>query len=103
MSIGRIFVATFLRGIFQGKEQGIGSCDRDESSSIGYEIDPGRYFGIKGRACLFFFRVSSDGLLISDRGGFGRLLADMRRFGGESRQCGSWSVESTAQPTVCIL
>ena len=59
MSIGGIFVTTFLRGIFQGKEQGIGLCHRDEPSSIGHEIDLGRYFGIKGRACLFFFGVSS--------------------------------------------
>ena len=59
MSIIGIFETTFLRGIFQGKEEGIGLCDRDEPSSIGYEIDLGRYFGIKGRACLFFFGVSS--------------------------------------------
>ena len=59
MSIVGIFGTTFLREIFQGKEEGIGLCDRDEPSSIGYEIDLGRYFGIKGRACLFFFRVSS--------------------------------------------
>lgn len=59
MSIVGIFGFTFLRGIFQGKEQGIRLCDLDEPSSIGYEIDQGCYFGIKGRACLFFFRVSS--------------------------------------------
>ena len=59
MSIGGIFGFFFFRGIFQGKDQGIGLCDRDEPSSIGYEIDLGLYFGIKGRACLFFFGVSS--------------------------------------------
>ncbi len=54
-----IFGSAFFRWIFQGKEQGIGLCNRDEPSLVGYEINLGRYFGIKGRACLFFFRVSS--------------------------------------------
>ena len=59
MSIGGIFGFFFFGGIFQGKVQWVGLCDRDEPSSIGYEIDLVRYFGIKGRACLFFFGVSS--------------------------------------------
>ena len=79
---GGALVFSFFRGIFQGKERGKGWRERDESCSMRYGIHLGRCFRIKGSACLFFFGVSSGGLLISDRGGFGRLLADVRRFWG---------------------